>query len=307
MLAIAQIRQPVINLDEAGRKAIVDATAGLLREGYVDIEKGQMTADVIQAALADGSFDAIDEPQAFAERLTEDMHAVAHDEHLRFIGPREPRPDPSKGVTRADILDGNVGYLQVDAFRQSEQFGQAVNQIMEAFAETRALIIDVRENTGGQGTAGLVTYFVDSSMPVHIHTVMRRIEGTDTFDSTEIWTTPAPLVYDKPVYILTSSRTFSAGEAFAYQMQAMNSATIVGETTRGGGHNGGTRQLAPGFMLFLPIGRGVNPITGTNWEGIGVIPDISSSSADALKVALNELGVSGDSIDIEALSVSRVF
>src|SRR6185295_17800434 len=90
---------------------------------------------------------------------------------------------------------------------------------------------------------------------------------------------------DKPVFVLTSARTFSAAEEFTYNLQARTRATIVGETTGGGAHPGGVASLARGFSAFIPSGRAINPITHTNWEGTGVVPDVRVPADQALDTA----------------------
>ena len=83
--------------------------------------------------------------------------------------------------------------------------------------------------------------------------------------------------------MLTSARTFSGGEAVAYDMQVLKLATIVGETTGGGANPGGMAPLTPDFAMFVPGGRGENPTTLTNWEGVGVKPDVAAPAANALR------------------------
>jgi hypothetical protein len=143
---------------------------------------------------------------------------------------------------------------------------------------------------------------------VHINTFINRNPGTETFRSTDFFSKTTPFSYaGKPVYVLTSVRTFSGGEEFAYDMQVMDLAELVGETTGGGANPGGTGPLAAGLTMFIPGGRAQNPITGTNWEGVGVIPDVAVPSENALKVALERLGVSAAGVDIDTVSQSRVF
>ena len=89
----------------------------------------------------------------------------------------------------------------------------------------------------------------------------------------------------KPVYVLTSNRTFSAAEEFTYNLKSLKRATIVGETTGGGAHPGGVRRITDHFGIWLPNGRAINPVTGTNWEGVGIEPDIKVPSAEALRAA----------------------
>ncbi|MDH4270722.1 MAG: S41 family peptidase, partial [Candidatus Aminicenantes bacterium] len=87
------------------------------------------------------------------------------------------------------------------------------------------------------------------------------------------------------LYILTSQRTFSAAEEFTYNMKNLKRATIIGETTGGGAHPGGTRIVNDYFMVWVPTGRAVNPITKTNWEGTGIAPDIAVERDKALDKA----------------------
>jgi C-terminal processing protease CtpA/Prc len=89
----------------------------------------------------------------------------------------------------------------------------------------------------------------------------------------------------KPVYVLTSPVTISAAEEFAYDLQALGRATVVGETTTGAAHLTAGGQVAPHLFITISIARPINPVTKTNWEGVGVIPDIKVSARDALRIA----------------------
>jgi len=90
---------------------------------------------------------------------------------------------------------------------------------------------------------------------------------------------------DKDLYILTSGRTFSAPEAFAYDMQALKRATIVGEMTGGGAHGTTMHRLADHFSASIPFSRSINPVTKTDWEGVGVKPDVVVPADQALLTA----------------------
>jgi hypothetical protein len=304
-------------LAEPTRRAIVEAAAKMLRERYIFPDVGAQAAQAIESALRGGVYDGLDQPAAFAQRLTEDLRAVARDKHLRVTAPgapaAAPRPAPPRaegGIARADILDGNVGYLEVVRFPPPDTFNAAVNRAMAALQTTRALIVDVRRNGGGSPitVSYLVSYFLGSGDRVHINTFINRIPGTETFRSQDFWSDPTPFSYaGKPVFVLTSDGTFSGGEEFAYDMQVMRLATVVGETTGGGANPGGNYPLAAGLVMFVPGGRARNPITGTNWEGVGVKPDLAVPSGNALKAALEQLGVSPASAEIDGLSRSRVF
>jgi C-terminal processing protease CtpA/Prc len=89
----------------------------------------------------------------------------------------------------------------------------------------------------------------------------------------------------KPVYVLTSKRTFSGAEEFSYNLKNLKRGTIVGETTGGGAHPGEVSRLTAHFTIFVPNGRAINPISKTNWEGVGVEPDVKVAADDALHTA----------------------
>ena len=316
-IAAASAQQASSQLTEPTRRAVVEAAAKMLRERYVFPDIGAQAAQAIESALRGGAYDGLDQPGAFAERLTEDLRAVAKDKHLRVTVPGAPaaaaRPAPPRaegGVARADILDGNVGYLEVVAFPPPDTFKGAVNRAMAALQTTRALIVDVRRNGGGSPipVSYLVSYFLGSGERVHINTFINRNPGTAMFRSQDFWSEATPFSYaGKPVFVLTSGRTFSGGEEFAYDMQVMRLARVVGETTGGGANPGGNFPLPAGLTMFVPGGRARNPITGTNWEGVGVMPDVAVPSESALRVALEQLGLSPAGAEIDTLSRSRVF
>jgi hypothetical protein len=315
---------PPAPLDAAGRTAVVNAAAEALRQRYVYPDVGRRAAESIEAALAAGAYDEIVQPWAFAERLTVDLQAVAHDKHLRVSArgpapmpvsaagspPPGPPPRSDAGIARADRLPGNIGYIEVVGLPGLDAFKPPLERAMAALADTRALIIDLRRNGGGTPHAEvyLTSYLLDPAKPIPVNRFVWRNPGTETFRTEEFLSSPTPYWYrDKPVYVLTSARTFSGGEAVAYDMQALKLATIVGETTGGGANPGGGAPLTPDFGMFMPGGRGENPTTGTNWEGVGVKPDVPAPAADALKVALGLLGHTTDETEIDALSEASLF
>jgi C-terminal processing protease CtpA/Prc len=104
----------------------------------------------------------------------------------------------------------------------------------------------------------------------------------------DIWsdeTRPGGIADSVPVYVLTSRRTFSAGEAFAYQLQMLKRATIVGEVTGGGARPARPRRIDDHFFMNVPYARMINPVSGTDWEGVGVQPDVRVPEGEALETA----------------------
>jgi len=315
-LAGAQPPGPPPTLDAAARRAAVESAATAFRNRYVSPEMGERAAAALEAALAKGDYDALTQPQAFAEKLTADLRAVTADQHVQVLGggpppgaATGPPPRSAGGVTRADRLAGNIGYLEIVALGPPALFNPAVDQAMAALKDTTALIVDARGTQGGTpvSVSYLVSYFVSSEQPVHISDIIARNPGTETFRTDEFWSLPTPFSYDKPVYVLTSVRTLSAGEAFAYDLQALKRATLVGETTAGAANAAGIAPLGPGLAIMLSSARTQHAVTGTNWEGVGVKPEVVVPPAEALKAALERLGRSPAASEIDALSEARVF
>jgi hypothetical protein len=320
-LSIHAQNAPPSQLDDTARRNIVQAAAEALRQGYIFPDLGKRAAEAIETALSAGRYDQTQNPEEFAQQLTADLQNVTRDKHMRVTTPNSPPPTNSDGtpyvpprsewgVVRADLLAGNIGYIEVVAFPDVAVFQPTVDRAMAALAKTRALIIDVRRHGGGGAEAEvyLASYFVKGKKPVAVNKFIARNRGTDTFRSQEFFSSATPFSYaGKPVYVLTSSNTFSGGEAIAYDLQALKLATLVGEQTKGGANPGGPVPLGFGFAVVVPWGRGENPTTRANWEGVGVTPDVRTSAADALKVALQKLGRSPERTDISDLSKGQVF
>lgn len=222
--ASAQTAAP--QLDDIGRRAVIDAAAKALRDRYVYPDVGERAAAAIETACRTGSYDKIADPDAFAKRITIDLEKVAHDKHLyvrppfdrasRQTGQSAPPPQPLSegGVIRADRLADNTGYIEVFAFSPLGMFEAPVARAMAALADERALIIDVRHNVGGdpESVDHLLSYFL-GTVPVEIGRSVSRTPGTRTFTTQEYWikTKPAVSFSGKPVFVLTSSGTFSGG------------------------------------------------------------------------------------------------
>ena len=189
------------------------------------------------------------------------------------------------GFEKVERLNGNVGFIELNGFINPELGAETAIAAMNFLANTDALIIDLRYNGGGEpGLAQMISTYFFSGKPVQLHSIYWREGGRIQ----QYWTlpyVPGERYLDKPIFILTSKRTFSAPESFAYSLQALKRATIIGETTRGGANPAKYFRVNEHFSLLVPVGRAVNPVTGTNWEGTGIKPDIEVTEAQALKTA----------------------
>ena len=270
--------------------------ASRINEGYVFPDVGQAMEKDILARIARNEYDGIVSAQALCNKLTQDLQSVSHDNHIRVVfnlpppsgGQRQGMGGPraNLGVQKVEKLAGNIGYLDFRAFLPVDAAGEAVTNAMNALADTDALIIDVRQNGGGAPAmvAFLASYLFDSK-PVQLNTMYSRGAPKPS----ELWTRAevpgrryGP---DKPVYVLIGRGSFSAAEGFTYHLQALRRITVVGEQSGGGANPGGVVAIDDHFGVFVPGSRVVNPITKTNWEGVGVRPDIESSPEKALQVA----------------------
>lgn len=287
-----------VPLTQATVDKTINAIIVELREGYVFPDKGAQAADVLQRALADGTYAGVTDPVQFAQQVTDQLRAVTEDSHMRLIfgSPFADQPPPAAApsagfeVTR---LEGNVGYLRLARFVPPDAFVPAADKAMRSLADTKALIVDIRGNGGGHpaSVAYLASFFFDPKQPIQMSSLVWRNRGTPTFRTEAFQTSSTPIQYgDKPVYVLVDSQTYSAAEAFAYDLQSLKRATIVGTRTRGGANAGGLKELGSDLFVVIPIGRAENPITHSNWGGVGVIPDVQVAPevAQVTAIALAE-------------------
>ena len=278
-------------LTPAERAAVVQRAADELDRGYVFVEIGRKMADQLRRRLADGAYDAITDPEAFAETLTRDLRTLNDDGHLRIVvkggGPGGMRgggpPDRPGAVEGVQRLAGNVGYVRVNGFPSADAIGPDLDRAMTALKDTGALIIDLRTNGGGDpsGAMYLAGFFFDK--PTLVARIYSRQGDTTTeMSSGEV---KGPRYLGKPVLILTSRRTFSAGEAAAYHLKHVAHAITVGEPSGGGAHRIRGVDLNERFTMSLPYTRPINVVTNGDWERTGVTPDIPSTTEAALTTA----------------------
>ncbi|MEP6549840.1 MAG: S41 family peptidase [Gemmatimonadales bacterium] len=293
-LAAAQ-EQGAVALTAKTRGILIDSIASALTRMYVFPDIAARMETDLRARVARGEFDSVSDPSSFAQMLTRDLQSVSHDKHVR-VRPRESDPVMGRAgglgarssiFGRTERMAGDIAYVEILSFgAPPEAVREETSRIMSAAADAKALIVDLRANGGGSPfTVALVSSYLFGADPVHLNSLyFRPANRTDDF-YTDPHVAGRKFGPDKPIYVLTSSRTFSGAEEFAYNLQTRKRATIVGETTGGGANPGGGVLLPYGLTVFVPSGRAINPITKTNWEGVGVKPDVPVEAGVALDVA----------------------
>ena len=301
-----------LSIDAGARARAVAGAAALLDTFYVFPDVAKRMGDSLRVRLARKEYDKYTNGMTFAMRLNDDLAEIAHDKHLRVnysarplppdearpVGAPPPAPSPEDqarerefldrincGFVKAEQLPGNVGYLKFNGFLNVDRCATTASAAMTFLAGTRALIIDLRENGGG--SPGMVA-FVSSYLfdrRTHLNDLWTRRTGK----TEEFWTRDSVpgrrFGGEKPIYVLTSARTFSGAEEFTYNLKNLKRATIIGETTGGGAHPVAGHRIDEHFMIGVPFARAINPITHTNWEGVGVKPDVIVPANDALVTA----------------------
>jgi C-terminal processing protease CtpA/Prc len=295
-------------VDAAERRTVVDGVIDRLKQMYVFPDTAVAMERAVRARQRRGEYDRITSARGFADSLTAHLQAVSRDRHLRVRYSADPLPMRSPmagpdsamraqarimgqrfnyGFERVERLAGNVGYLEIRSFGfEVDDMRDVAAAAFTLLGNTDALIIDVRRNGGGSPfMVAQVSSYLFGLDSVHLNSLYwRPANRTDDFythrDIAGTRYGPA-----KPVYVLTSRNTFSGAEEFAYNLQALKRATIVGDTTGGGAHPGGMQRVTEHFGVWVPTGRAINPITKTNWERVGVRPDVAVAADQALRTA----------------------
>ncbi|WP_203290874.1 S41 family peptidase [Maricaulis parjimensis] len=288
-------------IDHDERANAVLSLAQIVEDEYFDAERAGSLAAEMRTALEAGEFDSIRDAETLAQQLTARLHEADRHFSVRYVGERPERvaPETSTQPTPADpwaslrrqnfgfvetsILPGNLGYIRLDQFAPIEPARDTATAVLDFVSNADAVIFDLRQNGGGAPSMVqfLISHFLSAQDPVIINTFVSR----DYEYPNQMWSLPShPSGFrpNVPVYVLVSGRTGSAGEAFPYHLQAMERATIIGETTYGAGNPGEVFRAAGGFGIFVSTGSARNPITMSNWEGTGVTPDIEIPAEDAL-------------------------
>jgi len=294
-----------IALKASDRAAIVQTLVTKLDANYIEPAVAERVGRAIAEKNAGGGYSSAASAQAFSAALATDLRELSGDQHFGALVAEDFRERsgadevPTRavmetmrdrtmrrgfGIEKIERLPGNIGYIDLHGFGPTEFTGPAYTAAMGLVAGTDALILDLRRNGGGSPAS--VAYLMSHFFPLGDNRHLLDIYTRPTNTTTQFWTVPTvTLRYDKPVFVLTSARTFSGGEHCAYDFQAQKRGTIVGEVTGGGSNPVGWFSAGHGIVVSIPVARATNIVTKTNWEHVGVKPDIAVPAAQALQTA----------------------
>jgi len=286
----------MLQFAQANNDIIIEVKKQLL-ENYIFLDKAKETNTHLDKLINNNYFNQFKDPVALAKALSKEMQKITKDKHLNIAPPRPRRSQQDttsfvsrhlsnylrfreSGFQEVRLVEGNVGYVNLKGFRREDL--SKVDAIMNFLATADAIIIDLRENGGGSVLGNYwSSYFLEEG--IHLNSRYTRVTNkTIEYRTVKV---NGKKRLEMPILILTSNFTFSAAEAFAYDLQSRKRATIIGEHSGGGAHPINFKRLAKGFGLIVPDTESINPITKSNWEGIGVIPDVKISKENTLNKA----------------------
>lgn len=286
------------------REQTIQKLSQLMNDDYVFPEIAKSTGEHLAMQLDNGHFDQFDNDESFAKALTASVQSINKDKHMRIwknkpyeapeqtpermieeqLDQRNRRRSYNYGFSSVKVMDGNVGYLDLRSFAGVGSGKECADAYMKLIAQTDAVIIDVSKNGGGDPAMVqyLCSFFFKEK--VHLNSLYFR-EGDRTIDFYTLDEIEGVKMPDIPLFVITGAKTFSGAEEFSYNMQTQKRATLIGVTTGGGANPGGSRGINQNLSVFIPTGMAINPITKTNWEGVGVIPEIQTTEEEALDKA----------------------
>lgn len=284
----------------------VEAVAVTIQANYYDAARGEKIAADLRARAEGGEFDPLVDARDLASRLSQHLEPMDGHFNVSWSEPtahvaapptreqvmaqiRSSERRENYGVRRVEILPGNVGYMDLRLFsgfefgRDDQPARKAIEAALQLLSTADALIIDLRDSPGGQPE--MVGYLISAFTPkgADIYNDFHDRQGDTISEAPAEWY-PAPRL-ETPLYLLTSGRTGSAAESFAYTLKSAGRATIVGERSAGAANPGGQLDAGHGMQVFVPSGTPISPITGTNWEGTGVLPDVDVTASQSLDSA----------------------
>jgi C-terminal processing protease CtpA/Prc len=284
-------------LSPAERAASIDGIVHILNQQYVFPDTALKVSEVLLQQEQSGALADITTQEQFADKVGALMRQYSGDGHLNLaliaeqggvshrLTETEERKINNFAFEQARILPGNIGYLKLHKFWQAEEAHKVGHAALVFLSHSDHIVIDLRDSGGG--SPQLVQYLISHFVPegTLLWDLLDR-NGKSTEQVRSLAVPDSELLKTKPLYILQSEELVSAGEFFSYTLQQLGRAVVIGETSAGLAHYTGAAQVNDWLFVRIPMYRPVNPVTGTNFEGVGVEPNITVSSEMALYTAL---------------------
>jgi tetratricopeptide (TPR) repeat protein len=309
IILFALLTQPLFSqettLSELYKKETIKKLSALINDFYVHPEVAKTTGEHLLKLCDAGHFDQCNDNEKFATVLTEVVQSVNKDKHMKIMsnkpfvaqtntveakaahrmGQINDYRNYNHGFKELKLLEGNVAFLDIRMFAPMERAKEIADAYMKLMSMSDAVIIDLRQNTGGSPAMVqyLCSYFFDKKL--HLNSLFYR-EGDRTEEYWTLEEVGGKKLVDIPLFIMISEETFSGAEEFSYNMQTQKRAVLIGQTSAGAANPGGTRGINEHLSVFIPSGRAINPITQTSWEGIGVQPEIQTKKEESFGQAL---------------------
>lgn len=296
LISLAADTSPKVLTDDDKRNA-TEQVLTILGKHYVYPSVAQKMREFVTGQYADGEYDDVTSSKELIEKLQADLRSISKDGHLSLELATESndllsvvRPDSSEDTQiRYSVVDRqsekSIGYLGFNRFIGDDETKKNLINAMAELANTDALIIDLRDNLGGDpnAVAFLSSYFLDQDI------MLWSIIDRDSNSVLDVQSSNSIYRYAGYVCILTSRKTYSAAEAFSYTLKHLDRACIVGENTGGGAHLVDMMRVNDEIDIRMPVVRAYNPITKSNWEGVGVVPTLKTPATNADKAAIKYL------------------
>jgi C-terminal processing protease CtpA/Prc len=259
---------------------------------WPDVERGELAVRALRLAFPDdvravdatslaGVQAVLNEFSRHAELAWDDVPAAPDDPDAE--PPGWPAPSRVAVGRRAGFVrsvarrpDG-VAVVRLDGLDAVDLSAPYLDAGFALARGAAGVLLDLRANGGGDpGALAHVVDLVAGGPPRHVSDVRYR-------DRVRQWWTPgrAGAGLDAPLAVLVSGRTYSSGEALAYHVRQQLPCVVVGETTRGAADHITPVRLTENVVGYLPEAYVVDALTGTNWEGTGVVPDVPCPAGEA--------------------------
>ncbi|MCP2028551.1 hypothetical protein L1276_003721 [Flavobacterium sp. HSC-32F16] len=283
-------------INDKFKKETISKIDLLLKEHYVFPDQAELIIKHLNKSLKQGKFKKYDLLDSLATAITKEIRVINNDKHLgvwaaflvkedenlsddyqMYLKKYTDTRKQAGGFKDVKVIDGNIGYLNINFFLA--ETNKTIDAYMHLLAETDAVIIDLQNNGGGNPKTVnyLCSYFLESNLLINT-LYFRQGNRQDKVVTHDV---NGKKMLDVPLYIITGPKAFSGAEEFSYNMQNQKRAILVGETTAGAANPGNVFRINQDLEIFIPTGTSTNPVTKTNWEGIGVLPEIKTSAENA--------------------------